>query len=470
MNRAATGNGSLLAPSGNLTTILLVVLDIVGVVLIFNLNHWLITTELSSNLLLTWKLVIVASATFLFFYLMDLYTFDSMLSQLGMLERSAIAIMLTGIAIALLVYIIGPTFIGGFVGRGVLASSLAMVWLWSLGLRYLLNNWIKVRRRLIEWIVIADQDLTEFTGHFRSHYGVERLLVLRPPENDSYSLPPVAGIELGGTWHDLEQLLWERDIAGIIVAAPDRAPETLVSRLMAIRIGGVRIYTLSDFYEKFLNRLPVFQLDQQWLATAHGFELIHNPIGLRFKRYIDILISVMLGLVLLPVIALAALLVIVTSGFPILYRQTRVGENGNPFTALKFRTMRVDAEAEGAKFAEKDDPRVTLIGGFLRKFRVDELPQLWNVLIGDMSFIGPRPERPEFITQLSRDIPYYNLRHIVKPGITGWAQVMYGYGDSAEDAAEKLQYDLFYIKNYSLILDISILIKTIKVVLFGTGR
>lgn len=461
--------GSLLTRSGNFTTVLLIALDIVGILLLFNLNHWIVTGAFAPDLLLTWKLVLVASTTFLFYYLMDLYAFDSMLSQLGMLERSFIAILLTGIAIAALVYAIGPSFVGGFVGRGVLAGSLLTVWLWSLGARYLLNIWVKKRRRNIEWLVVADGDLGEFLQHFRSLYAVEHLAILMPPDTE-VERPTTEGAEIAGTWHDLEKVLWERDIAGIIVTAPDRLPEMLISRLMAIRIGGIRIFTLSDFYEKYLARLPIFHLDQRWLAMAHGFELIHNPIGLRFKRYIDILVAVILGVVLAPVMLLIAISIVITSGLPIFYQQERVGENGRKFMAWKFRTMVPDAESAGAQFTTENDPRVTRLGRLLRKFRADELPQLWNVLAGDMSFIGPRPERPEFIAQLQRDIPHYSLRHVVKPGITGWAQVMYGYGDTAEDAAEKLQYDLFYIKNYSLMLDISILLKTIKVVLFGTGR
>ena len=182
------------------------------------------------------------------------------------------------------------------------------------------------------------------------------------------------------------------------------------------------------------------------------------------------MIALVGGLILLPLVSAVAVAVLCTSGWPIFYRQVRTGENGQPFSVIKIRTMGVDAETDGAQFAQKDDPRSTGLGKILRKFRIDEIPQLWNVLKEEMSFIGPRPERPEFIETLKRDIPYYDLRHMIKPGITGWAQVKYGYGDSEEDAAEKLQYDLFYIKNYSLILDISILVRSIKVILFGTGR
>jgi sugar transferase (PEP-CTERM system associated) len=465
----APSTGKFISASSNFTMLALVALDILGMLLIFNLNHWLITGVLAPNLLLNWKLVIVVSFAFLYNYLMDLYTFDSALSQLGMLERSFIAMLLTGMTVALAVYVIGPAFIGGFVGRGVLATSLVMVWLWSLALRYLLNNWFRSQRSQITWIVLADGDISQFIQHFRSLYQVERLLLLTPPGEEAIPVDDDA-IETAGSWDDLESIMGDRHISGIIVAAPDHTPEALIDRLMAIRIAGVRIYTLSDFYEKYLSRLPVFYLNQQWIAMAHGFELIHNPIGLRFKRYIDIMIALVGGLLAMPLILGTAIVILLTSGLPVLYRQVRTGENGRTFTVYKFRTMVKDAESDGAQFTAEDDPRVTPIGGVIRKFRLDELPQLWNVLKGDMSLIGPRPERPEFIAHLQEQIPWYNLRHIVKPGITGWAQVMYGYGDSSEDAVEKLQYDLFYIKNYSLILDISILVRSIKVILFGAGR
>ncbi len=452
--------------------LLLVSIDLLGLILIFNLNHWLITDAVASDLLLTWKLSLILGTSFLYFYLMDLYTFDSPLGQLGMLERSFIATLLTGMSIALLVYIIGPGFIGGFVGRGVLATSLMMFWLWALGFRYLANLWFVNQRSQITWLVIVDQDPRQFLQDFRAEYSSEQLLLLTETGQLEPELASALdqNSKLVGQWQNLDDILANSPISGVIVTSVEQIPAPLVDQLMAVRIAGMRIYRLSDFYEQYLSRIPVHHLSQQWLTTAHGFELIHNPIGLRFKRYIDLLIAIIGGVICSPILLATGLLIGLTSGRPIFYQQLRCGEANRPFYCYKFRTMKVDAEQDGAQFASEDDPRLIPFGKILRKYRLDELPQLWNVFRGDMSFIGPRPERPEFIANLEQTIPFYNLRHTIKPGITGWAQVMYGYGDTSEDSAQKLQYDLFYIKNYSLILDVSILLKSIKVILFGTGR
>ena len=475
--------------STNLTMILLLALDLIGIIVVFNINHWIITGTLATNLLITWKLTLISGFIFLYYYLMDLYTFDSPIGQLGMLERSFIATMLTGITIALTVYILGPKFIGGFVGRGVLTSSLLCLWLWCLLLRYLLNNWVLRQRESVQWLVLADGDISQFKKDFYSIYNQEKLLVLHNESptprnrltdrnifhqhNQQSDQPQATAITTqkdAGNWGDIDKILADQNISGVIITTPNETPEALLNKLMAIRIQGMRIYTLNDFYEKYLSRVPVFSLSQQWLAMAHGFELIHNPIGLRFKRYVDIVIALLGGVIFLPVFGIAAIAIFLDSGLPVIYSQRRVGENGTIFTVYKLRTMVTDAESSGAQFTQQNDPRITRVGYYLRKFRLDELPQLWNVLLGEMSFIGPRPERPEFTKELQEIVPYYNLRHIVKPGITGWAQVMYGYGDSSSDAANKLQYDLFYVKNYSLILDISIIIKSAKVILFGAGR
>lgn len=184
----------------------------------------------------------------------------------------------------------------------------------------------------------------------------------------------------------------------------------------------------------------------------------------------DIAFSLVLLLILFPILLIVAILVKITSEGPVFYQQIRTGEHGVPFAILKFRTMVKDAEKLGVKWAEKDDPRITKIGRFLRKTRLDELPQLINILRGDMSFIGPRPERPEFDETLSTSIPYWRLRYLVKPGLTGWAQVNFDYGASIEDSQEKLKYDLYYIKNFSFYLDLKIVFKTLQVVVFGKGR
>jgi exopolysaccharide biosynthesis polyprenyl glycosylphosphotransferase len=453
-------------PSGNGTVLALLAVDLLGIFILFNLAHWLVRDLIAEDLLLSWKLLLVANVWFLYFYLMDLYTFESTLSQLGMLERSAIATLLTGITVALIVYTLGPSFIGGFVGRGVLTVSLAGVWLWCLGARYSLKPLLASRERGTQWLILADSHLDTFVAQFRAVYRREQLLILCEPE---IGTPPDIHSRRIGTWDDIKGAA-AADIAGIIISSQRPLPDHLVSALMQIRIRGTRIYSINDFYERYLSCLPVFHMDQNWLAMAHGFDLIHNPFGLRFKRYVDILIALVGGVIAVPLATTVALAVLLTSGSPVLYGPTRTGENGRPFRVYKFRTMRNDAETAGPQYATNNDPRLTPIGQMLRKFRLDEMPQLWNVLRGDMSLIGPRPERPEFVADLQREIPYYNLRHLIRPGITGWAQVMYGYGDSAEDASTKLQYDLFYIKNYSLMLDISILVRSIKIVLFGTGR
>jgi exopolysaccharide biosynthesis polyprenyl glycosylphosphotransferase len=222
-------------------------------------------------------------------------------------------------------------------------------------------------------------------------------------------------------------------------------------------------------YEEYTGKIAVENLRPSWFIFSSGFRK-SRLLGAA-KRLLDV-VSATTGLVIgLPIMAVVALLVRLTSAGPVLYHQQRVGLHGRHFTVHKFRTMRMDAEAEtGPVWASKaGDPRVTPVGKWLRRTRLDEMPQLWNVLVGDMSFVGPRPERPEFVAELTRRIPYYGQRHVVRPGITGWAQVRYTYGASVEDALEKLQYDLFYIKNLSIPLDLFIIFQTVKTVILRSG-
>jgi sugar transferase (PEP-CTERM system associated) len=254
----------------------------------------------------------------------------------------------------------------------------------------------------------------------------------------------------------------------VIVAMPNRRGTLPVEELLDLRLAGVRVEEATSWLEKISGRIEVEQLYPSWLIFAEGFRFsAFFRMVRRALNFAMALIALVISLPLLPFIMLAVKL---GSPGPIFYRQQRVGRRGEIFYCYKFRTMRKDAEADtGATWATDDDPRITRIGKFLRASRLDEIPQLWCVLKGDMHFVGPRPERPEFVEWLSKEIPYYGVRHVVRPGITGWAQVQYKYGNTLEDAREKLQYDLFYIKNASLGLDLLIIFQTVKIVVLGRG-
>ncbi len=267
---------------------------------------------------------------------------------------------------------------------------------------------------------------------------------------------------------DLVSLARGEGVHRVIVAMPDRRGTLPVEELLDLRLGGVKVEEATSWLEKIYGRIEVENLNPSWLIFAEGFRFsTFFRMLRRLLNFSTAFIAVVLSLPLLPFIALAVKL---GSPGPALYRQKRVGRGGKHFYCYKFRTMRQDAEADtGATWATDDDPRITRVGKFLRASRLDEIPQLWCVLKGDMHFVGPRPERPEFVEWLSQEVPYYGVRHMVRPGITGWAQVQYKYGNTVEDAREKLQYDLFYIKNASIGLDMLIMFETIKIVLLGRG-
>ncbi len=259
------------------------------------------------------------------------------------------------------------------------------------------------------------------------------------------------------------------NVKEVIVAVREQRGGVLPLReLLDCRISGVPVTDLAGFNERVRGQIPIESLKASWLIYGHGFA----QDGARefIKRLFDVAVSTLLLVASLPLGMVIALAIRLESSGPVIYRQERVGRGGRPFTCLKFRSMHVDAEGDGvARWAQKADPRTTRVGQFIRGLRIDELPQLINVLRGDMSFVGPRPERPEFVEKLKGDIPFYDVRHSVKPGLTGWAQVRYTYAASVEDARKKLEFDLYYVKNHSLFLDLLILIETVRVILFREG-
>ena len=266
----------------------------------------------------------------------------------------------------------------------------------------------------------------------------------------------------------LRKLVRDGGVHRVIVSMEDRRGALPVEELLELRLAGVKIEEATSWLEKISGRIEVEHLYPSWLIFAEGFRF---SAGFLLARRVFSTLAAATGLLFaLPLLPFILLAIKLDSRGPVLYRQSRIGVGGRPFFCYKFRTMREDAEADtGATWATDDDPRITGVGKFLRASRLDEIPQLWCVLKGDMAFVGPRPERPEFVAWLSREIPYYGVRHVVRPGITGWAQVRYKYGNTLEDAREKLQYDLFYIKNASIGLDFLIIFQTIKIVMLGRG-
>ncbi len=267
----------------------------------------------------------------------------------------------------------------------------------------------------------------------------------------------------------LVDLVREHRINEIIVAVREqRGGGVPMEQLLDCRIGGIPIMDLAAFYERAKAEVPVDSLKASWLVYGDGF--VQGGLRQASKRVFDVVSSSVLLILAAPVMLLTAVVIRLDSPGPVLYRQERVGLGGRSFQCIKFRSMRTDAEKDGvARWATKNDSRITRVGAFIRKTRIDELPQLFSVLAGEMSMVGPRPERPSFVAQLREQIPYYDLRHTVKPGLTGWAQVRYAYGASLEDARKKHQFDLYYVKNNSVLLDLQVLIETVSVVLFREG-
>ena len=276
------------------------------------------------------------------------------------------------------------------------------------------------------------------------------------------------GIDPAGDAEDLMRYIGTNRVNRVIVATSDRKDDLPVKQLLAVKSHGVLIQDATEVYEAITGKVPLESLRLGWLLFSPSFSDFR--LVLIYKRFASIAVSTVGLLLGLPIVPLIALAIKLSSRGPVLYRQKRVGRDGVVFDCYKFRTMCADAEAEtGATWAADNDPRITVVGRFLRASRLDEIPQLWNVLKGEMCLVGPRPERPEFVDWLNREIPYYHMRHIIRPGITGWAQVKYKYGSSIEDAKEKLCYDLFYVKNMSAGFDLLTLFYTVKTILLGRG-
>jgi sugar transferase (PEP-CTERM system associated) len=383
----------------------------------------------------------------------------------ALLQRLGVSFGLGLMTMSLLFYF----FPALLVGRGAFLLSFGLALLGILLSRALFIRWARAGALKTRALVIG-------TGSRAAH--IESLLARR---GHASNVQVIGYLPMGGSHHfvdhdrildtqeSLPELALRLQIGEIVIAVRDRRGGGMpVQDLLKCKLHGIRILELSSFFERENGHLQLDSMNASWMILSEGF---HQGI-LRdtAKRLFDLLVSSAMLVVCLPIMALTALLIKLESPGPVLYRQERVGQGCRNFTILKFRSMCADAEKDGKpRWACQNDSRVTLTGRFIRRSRIDELPQIFNVFLGNMSFVGPRPERPYFVQDLTQKIPYYGVRHTVKPGITGWAQVRYPYGASDEDAMHKLQYDLYYVKNHSLFLDLMILFQTAQVVLWGKG-
>lgn len=404
-------------------------------------------------------------------YLLDTYHPEKEIAGLQAPTRILISSLIVAIITSVLINLSGNWERDPVGMRGILLVNLGIFTIWAMILRIWAFNWWRSQAQQSRWLMLgANNHAIKFAQMFLTQNPLGRLVILT---ETGQHIPELAEIEPQlsheGSLNDLSY--WSHQpLSGVVVGTQISLSDQQVQSLMQLRLKGIPVYRLPDIWETLCYKLPSSLLEDEWFAFSSGFNLVFCGDRLKIKRVTDIIVTGLLSVLVSPIMIFVGLIIKLDSPGPIFYSQLRTGLYGKPFRVYKFRSMYQDAEKRGAQWASQRDPRITRVGYWLRVLRIDELPQIWNVLRGEMSLIGPRPERPEFDVKLKEAIPYYEMRYLVKPGITGWAQVLYPYGSSLEDAYEKLAYDLYYIKNYSLWLDIVIVLKTIRVVLLGKGR
>ena len=399
------------------------------------------------------------------FYLFDLYDFVVMFDRRELVLRLLQALGFAWVALAIVFYAVPQVMIGRGVSLISLPVALALMVGWRVAIHWVLGHPELGERILIVGsgpfaIEIARETLGRPDAGFRVIGFVDD-----DPELVGKSLinPKVIGLT-----SELGELVQREHIDRLVVAIGDRRGAFPTQELLRLSLSGdVSIEESASFYERLTGRVLLDMIRPSWLIfSSRGQRARVNEMVRGIMNRSVALIGAVLSL---PIAITTALLIKIDSRGPVLYKQERVGKNGRPFTLMKFRSMRTDAEKDGPVWAKTDDQRMTRVGRIIRKIRVDEIPQFWSILRGDMNFVGPRPERPHFVATLAEEILFYEQRHLVAPGLTGWAQIKYPYGASIEDARQKLQYDLYYIKNQSISLDATIMFETVKTILFGRG-
>jgi sugar transferase (PEP-CTERM system associated) len=400
------------------------------------------------------------------FYLFDLYDFIVMHDRRELVLRLVQALGFAWIALAIAFYAFPKLMLGRGIFLIALPLALALMVGWRVSIHWLLGHPDFGEKILIVGsgslaVEVAREMLDRPDAGYRiaGFVGTDAQLLGKSLIN-----PRVIGLT-----SELDEVVRRENIDRIVVAMGERRGQLPTNELLQLSLTGkVNIEEGASFYERVTGRVSLNMIRPSWLIfSSRGRQARISGIA---RNIVHRIVAMIGGLLSIPFALVTAILIKLESPGPILYKQERVGKNGQPFILMKFRSMRTDAEEAGPVWASKDDDRTTRVGKVIRKLRIDEIPQFWNIFRGEMDFVGPRPERQHFVSQLAQEIPYYEQRHLIAPGLTGWAQIKYPYGASIEDARQKLQYDLYYIKNQSLVLDAIILFETIKIIIFGRGR
>ena len=398
-------------------------------------------------------------------YIFDMYNIERIKNVPDMMIRIVASFILSGILLTFFFYF----FPGGRFGRGIFFIQMSFSW-------FLISGWRFLFSKLYRYTIVKQKLLIIGAGKCARY-----LMDTLDSDMSEYKIigmldddPKKQGQQIGSTkvvgyLSQFNDIIDKIGHCTIVIAITHDRKYPMIRDILRARIKGVTVVEMPNLFELITGRIPVKHIHDGWLLFSDGFLLLNKEFIQRIKRVTDVVLSIFLIIIFSPIVLVSALLIKLESKGPAFFIQKRTGKDEHVFNLIKLRSMYENAEINGPVWADQNDSRVTKVGRWIRRFRIDELPQLWNILRGEMSFIGPRPERPEFISVLEKQIPYYYLRHSVKPGLTGWAQVHYPYGASLEDAEIKLEYDLYYLKNMSLFLDFQIFLKTIGVIFFRQG-
>lgn len=428
-----------------------------------------IRLEYAPPTIVEWHVLGVVMSVITVLYLSNSYHVVRGDSSARLALRAFIAVGLAGVVIAAVAYIAEPARSVTFFWQGNLSLSLFIFAAWSSLVRYLLSmayqRWSTTRC----WLVIVDHEHSAELERIRAASDGIRIetIDLEDLAKPATRLNQVKGkivIQTG------ERIWYQDEAEGLVVDSTGRLHAELIRDLIMARLAGVHVLNYAEFFEEHFSLIPILDAQGLWPIFSEGFALQPGRVNWRIKRALDFTFATLVFIAVSPIVVLLMVLVWITSPGPALFVQERIGLAGKKFKLFKLRTMIVHAPDAGQRWTAKQDERITPIGRVLRRYRLDEFPQLINVIRGEMSLVGPRPEQPDIVSELEAEIPFYDVRHIVKPGISGWAQVNYPYGSSVSDARRKLEYDLYYMKHYSLFLDLYVVVRTLRVVVSSGGR